>query len=106
MQELNEVLLPGTVRWRHTSYQGLNLPRLMLKMLDVPLADIATWKCFRASKATSMVSAGDSLGTNLTAGDLRTRSILNYIDESAVDKARLVAETVESSDEDEDGQSG
>ena len=48
-----------------------------------------------------MANAGDSLGTILTAGEWRTRSFLNYIDESAVDKSRLVAASMESSDEDD-----
>ena len=46
-----------------------------------------------------MAAAGDSLGTILTCGDWRSKAILNYVEESAVDASRLLLETLDASDE-------
>ena len=69
------------------------------------------WKAWRAGRATSMAAAGDSLGKILDHGEWRSKAVLAYIDESQVDATRLLMDSLEASDrEDEDpceqGQSG
>ena len=64
--------------------------------------DSLTWKSFRAGKATCMASQGCSLGEILTAGEWKSKAFLNYVDESTIDSARLLKESVESDGEEEE----
>ena len=77
-----------------------NLRSLLLR-IGVPNGERLGWKGFRAGKATQMAAQGDRLGETLTAGEWRSRAFLNYVDESAVDQARLLADTVEASSDEE-----
>ena len=58
-----------------------------------------TLKAFRASKASNMISAGEPLKTVLTWGEWRSRAVLNYIDENAVEQAALLEATLIASDD-------
>ena len=50
-----------------------------------------------------MAAAGDSLGKILDHGEWRSKAVLAYIDESQVDASRLLMDSLEASDrEDED----
>ena len=54
-------------------------------------------KLWRRSKATEMARQGHSLGEVLTAGE--SRAILNYVQESAIDSAALLQETLNLSED-------
>jgi len=51
---------------------------------------------------TKMAASGDAFGEILTAGEWRSKAFLRYVGESSVDQARLLADTVDESSEDEE----
>ena len=70
----------------------------MLAMLKVPESDAYTPKAFRAGKATALAAAGCSLGDILTAGEWRSAAFLAYIDETTLDEAAFLDNTIAESD--------
>ena len=93
---------PGDVMWRMTSWSTLKQLRTLLKLCKVSGAEQFAWKGFRAGKATAMAAVGDGVGAVLSAGEWKSRAFLSYVDEDTIDKARLLDEMIESSDDDDD----
>ena len=56
------------------------------------------WKAWRAGKASQMAQQGSGLGEVLTAGEWRSKALLNYVNESAIDAARILDDTLAASD--------
>lgn len=71
-------------------HQALQELRRLLQRLGVEHADLYTLKAFRASRATCMAAAGDSLAEIMLQGEWRSSALLSYVNESAVDSQRFV----------------
>ena len=92
---------PGSCLWNFNSFQTLKTLRNTIKCVSSANANQLSWKAFRAGKATQMAASGCDLGRILEAGEWRSRAFVKYIDESAIDGARLLDASVNSSgDED------
>ena len=73
--------------------------RKYLNLLGIPNAQEYTLKAFRAGRATAMAAGGSSLGVILQAGDWRSAAFLRYLDETTIDTAAFLQQTLEGSDE-------
>ena len=49
-----------------------------------------------------MAAVGDGVGEVLSAGEWKSRAFLSDVDEDTIDRARLLDEMIESSDEEEE----
>ena len=58
-------------------------------------------KAFRASMATNLIASGEPLKTVLEWGEWRSRAVLRYIDENAVEAQRFLDASLVASDDDE-----
>jgi len=76
--------------------------RRYLKLLQIPEADEYTLKAFRAGKATEMAGKGFTLRQILDAGEWRSRSLLNYVQEDRADEAEVLRQSIVLSDDEDD----
>lgn len=90
---------PGDLLWDVSAAEVLSTARRLATLARVEDAGRLTLKAFRASKASNMISAGEPLKTVLTWGEWRSRAVLNYIDENAVEQAALLEATLIASDD-------
>ena len=57
-----------------------------------------TWKAFRAGHATALALQGASIRHILAAGEWRSRTFLQFIDEDTIDAAEFLIATLDDSD--------
>lgn len=88
----------GSRLWYITPSTFLAKTRRYLGLLGVANARTFTLKAYRAGKATSMASAGATVGQILMAGEWRSHAFLRYVDTDVVDAAQLLSAVVEGSD--------
>ena len=73
-----------------TNNFALNILRRYLRLLKVPQAESATFKCVRAGKATALAMLGYSVPEILNLGEWRGSGALSYIDVAKVDRAQIL----------------
>ena len=88
--------------WNFQAQKTLSKLKGALTLLGESQAQMMGWKAWRAGRATSMAAAGDSLGKILDHGEWRSKAVLAYIDESQVDATRLLMDSLEASDREDD----
>ena len=76
--------------------------RRFLALLQIPDAELFTWKAFRSGRATEMAAQGYTLGQVLLAGDWQSVAMLRYIKESEADAAECIRQASENSGEEEE----
>ena len=102
IQALIEPLSVGDMVWDLRGAKVLQKIKQALAMLGEQNYENIGFKLWRKSKATEMARQGHSLGEVLTAGEWKSRAILNYVQESAIDSAALLSETLNLSEDEAD----
>ena len=89
----------GQKLWSGMPSHFIKILRCFLGQLKVPHPELFTPKAFRAGKATALAAAGSNLGDILMAGEWKSAAFLAYIDETSVDQAAFLDQTLAESDD-------
>lgn len=82
LSKLLAAKLPGDNMWDFNTSNFLKNFRAQLNLLEVPGADLVTWKAMRSGKATHMAGSGATLHEILVAGDWRSEAVFRYVKKS------------------------
>ena len=72
-----------------------------LALLGVPHAHQYTTKCFRAGHANEMAKRGFTLGFIMQMGEWKSRAVLSYIDEEAVEQNTFLSRALDAESDDD-----
>ena len=81
--------------------QFMALLRRGMALLGVPHAHQYTTKCFRAGHANEMAKNSFTLGQIMQMGEWKSRAVLSYIDEDAVEQNTFLSHALDAESEDD-----
>ena len=91
--------IAGEKVWDFDTGKLLRSLRAQLNLLDVPGADLVTWKAMRSGKATHL-AGGANLHDILVAGDWRSAAVFRYVREEHADIQECLAMAFKEDQED------
>ena len=89
---------PGETLWNFKAHDALSRIRGSLSAIGC-VGTSMSWKAFRAGKASCLAAQGCSIGEILTAGEWKSRAFLAYVDETVIDSAAMLKESMQESED-------
>jgi hypothetical protein len=82
-------------------HEFMSLLRRGLALLGVPHAHQYTTTCFRAGHANEMAKNGFTLEFIMQMGEWKSKAVLSYIDEEAVEQSTFLIQALDAESEDD-----